>query len=104
GWRLVVEERVEVDVIAAGPAAGPDFDRLHLLERADLREHFLDAETAEDGRKDTEFHRDTFVQTAPRRWLSRTASTTQAESYPSSKVANAGGRWSDIFLPAAMNP
>ena len=49
--RLVVDQRVDVEMIVAGPAPGADFNRVHLLERSHFRDHVLDVQRAVDGRE-----------------------------------------------------
>jgi hypothetical protein len=52
------KQPVGVDVIATGPAAGADFDRRHVLERAYGLEHLGERQPAEHGSEDAEFHAD----------------------------------------------
>src|SRR5450432_1172124 len=87
GFGSVVEQRIEVEMIAAGPAACAELDGLDFSERPHLREHLRHLQRTEHGSEHTKFHRAasagasarTLVQTAPCRWLSRIASTTHAE-------------------------
>src|SRR5581483_8991757 len=80
---VALQQRVHVEMIAAGPSAGPELQRLNLPERSNLVDHLLLRERAEHGREQPQLHdavtlSRTAVQTAPARWLSRTASTMQA--------------------------
>jgi hypothetical protein len=53
---LVGQQRVEVHVIAPGPAARANLDRLHLLQRLHFREHVLHGQLAEHRCEDAKFH------------------------------------------------
>jgi len=53
---LVGEQRVEVQVIAARPAAGAELDRLKLLQRSDVGEHLRQGQFAEHRSEDAKFH------------------------------------------------
>src|SRR5262249_38402017 len=80
----VVEQRIDVQMIVPGPAAGSDLDRLDFAERLHFPEHLIERKAAEHRSEDAELHRETsarvstFVHTPPRLWLSSIASTTAA--------------------------
>src|SRR5688572_27057573 len=97
GLRRVREQRVRIQMLMARPAAGAELNRGDVLQCANAAQHRRRIEVAEHGREQSEFHRVsakvsalTRVHTPPRRWLSRIASTTSAQAYPSSNVGNRG--------------
>src|SRR5438067_1572657 len=83
---LIREECVEIKMPVARPSAGSNLERLHLSQRLHLRQHLLDVQAAEHRGEQTKLQRTppassmaaTFVQAPPLRWLSRTASTSNA--------------------------
>src|SRR5579864_4389031 len=85
---FVREERIDIEVIVAGPAARAQLQRLDSSQGADFGQHLLLIQPTQHRSEQTEFHRDsrlapsdfsvsarTAVQTPPRRWLASTAST-----------------------------